>query len=81
MQKSLSLRCFEALLIEPYKDVFRTPSGHLCWWDTSLGVESKTAWGRLHNACRRCPQDIGRGRPMGLHIGQYLDVLITLQVM
>ena len=28
--------------------------------------------------CRRRPQDVGRGRPLALHIGQYGDVLRTL---
>ena len=32
----------------------------------------------LHNVCRRHPQDVGRGRPMALHIGPYGDVPRTL---
>ena len=71
----LSLGRFLALLIEPYKDVFRTSSGH--WWDTSLGVTYQTVWGRPHNLCKRRHRDVGRGRPMASHIGQYGDVLRT----
>ena len=35
-------------------------------------------WGLPHNVCRRCPQDLSRGHPLALHIGQYGDVLRTL---
>ena len=28
----------------------------------------------LHNVCRRHPQDVGRGRPMALHMYGYGDV-------
>ena len=31
------------------------------------------------NICRRRPQNVGRGRPMELHIGQYGNILRTLQ--
>ena len=34
--------------------------------------------GRRHKVCRRRPQDVGGGRPLVLHIGQYGDVLRTL---
>ena len=35
-------------------------------------------WGRIHIVCRKRPQDVSRGRPMTLHIGQYGDVPRTL---
>ena len=34
--------------------------------------------GRRHKVCRRRPQDVGVGRPLVLHIGQYGDALRTL---
>ena len=34
--------------------------------------------GRRDRVCRGRPQDVGRGRPLVLHIGQYGDVLGAL---
>ena len=37
-------------------------------WDTPLGFTDQTIWGHPRNVCRRRPQDVGRGRPLALHI-------------
>ena len=37
----------------------------------SLGVKYQPVLGRPHNVCRRCPEDVGRGRPIALHVGRY----------
>ena len=54
------------------RDVLRTSVGHV------LQNEILDLWGRPYKVCRRRLQDVGMGRPMALHIGQYRDVSRTL---
>ena len=54
------------------RDVLRTPVGHIPCSQILDRMESS------HNLCRRRPQDVGRGRPMVLHIGQNGGFLKTV---
>ena len=46
--------------------------------NTSLGVTGQTIQGHCCNVCRKRPLDVGKGRPLALHIGHYWDDLRTL---
>ena len=46
--------------------------------NASLGVTGQTIQGHCCNVCRKRPQDVGKGRPLALHIGHYWDDLRTL---
>ena len=75
--ESLSLGHFLALLIDAYKDVFKTSVMEIL--GTSLRDVLRTLVGHVrwsyildhvgvHNVCRRRPQDISRGRFLALHV-------------
>ena len=41
----------------------------------SLSVVCRIIWGGPQDVCRGCPRDVGRRRPLALHIGLYGYVL------
>ena len=59
-----------------YGEVFRTSVRDVL--GTLVGVTYRAMWERLPDVGRRRPRDVGRGRPLALHIGPYGDVPWTL---